>query len=49
MAVRVKPAIWEAGGGREVERVYTGQPYPLRTDRVVFLVDPERARAQTYG
>jgi PPOX class probable F420-dependent enzyme len=28
---------------------YTGQPYPLRTDRVVFLVDPERALAQAYG
>jgi PPOX class probable F420-dependent enzyme len=28
---------------------YTGQPYPLREDRVVFLVDPERAGAQTFG
>ncbi len=28
---------------------YTGQPYPLRTDRVVFLVDPEHALAQAYG
>jgi PPOX class probable F420-dependent enzyme len=27
---------------------YTGQPYPLRTDRVVFLVDPEHAIAQTF-
>ena len=28
---------------------YIGQPYPLRTDRVVYLVEPERAWAQTYG
>ncbi len=28
---------------------YIGQPYPLRTDRVVFLVEPEHAWAQTYG
>jgi PPOX class probable F420-dependent enzyme len=28
---------------------YIGQPYPLRTDRVVFLVEPERAWAETFG
>ena len=28
---------------------YLGQPYPLRTDRVVFLIEPEHARAITYG
>jgi PPOX class probable F420-dependent enzyme len=27
---------------------YTGRPYPLRTDRVVYLVDPERAWGQTF-
>jgi PPOX class probable F420-dependent enzyme len=32
-----------------ISHKYTGQPYPLRTDRVVFLVEPERARAQSYG
>ncbi|HEY8286164.1 MAG TPA: PPOX class F420-dependent oxidoreductase [Chloroflexota bacterium] len=32
-----------------ISRKYTGQPYPLRSDRVVFLVDPERTRAQTFG
>ena len=32
-----------------ISHKYTGQPYPLRTDRVVFLVEPERAWAQTYG
>jgi PPOX class probable F420-dependent enzyme len=28
---------------------YTGGPYPLRTDRVAFLVEPERAWAQAFG
>ncbi|HEY4027522.1 MAG TPA: TIGR03618 family F420-dependent PPOX class oxidoreductase [Candidatus Dormibacteraeota bacterium] len=28
---------------------YTGQPYPLRTDRVVFLIEPEHADAVAYG
>ena len=32
-----------------ISHKYIGQPYPLRTDRVVFLVDPEHARAQTFG
>ncbi len=32
-----------------ISQKYTGQPYPLRTDRVVFLVEPEHATAHTYG
>jgi PPOX class probable F420-dependent enzyme len=28
---------------------YTGQPYPLRTGRVVFLVEPEHAWGKAYG
>jgi PPOX class probable F420-dependent enzyme len=28
---------------------YTGQPYPLRSDRIVYLVEPERAWAQKFG
>ena len=28
---------------------YLGQPYPLRTDRVVYLIEPEHARAASYG
>jgi PPOX class probable F420-dependent enzyme len=32
-----------------ISHKYTGQPYPLRTDRVVFLVEPERAMAQSFG
>lgn len=28
---------------------YTGQPSPLRTDRVVFLIEPEHARARACG
>ena len=32
-----------------ISRKYTGQPYPLRTDRVVFLIEPEHARVQAFG
>ncbi len=32
-----------------LSRKYTGQPYPLRTGRIVFLIEPEHARAQAYG
>ena len=32
-----------------ISRKYTGQPYPLRTDRVVFLIDPEQTLARAYG
>lgn len=28
---------------------YIGQPYPLRTDRVIYLIQPEYAHAATYG
>jgi len=28
---------------------YTGQPYPVRADRVVFLIEPEHAWAKAYG
>jgi PPOX class probable F420-dependent enzyme len=28
---------------------YLGQPYPLRTDRVAFLIEPEHAWAQAFG
>jgi len=40
-------AAWEV-----IDRIshkYTGGPYPLRTDRVVFLIEPEHAWAQAYG
>lgn len=32
-----------------ISHKYTGQPYPLRTDRVVFLVEPEHAWAHTFA
>ena len=32
-----------------LSRKYTGLPYPLRTARVAYLVEPEHARAHTYG
>ena len=28
---------------------YIGGPYPLRTDRVVFLIEPDHAWAQNFG
>jgi PPOX class probable F420-dependent enzyme len=32
-----------------IARKYTGAPYPLREDRVIFLVEPEHAMAQAFG
>lgn len=32
-----------------ISHKYIGQPYPLRTDRVVLLVEAERAWAQAYA
>jgi PPOX class probable F420-dependent enzyme len=40
-------AAWEVID--RISRKYTGQPYPLREDRVVFLVDAERAWMQAFG
>ena len=31
-----------------ISHKYIGAPYPLRTDRVLFLVDAERAWAQAF-
>jgi PPOX class probable F420-dependent enzyme len=28
---------------------YLGGPYPLRTDRIVYLIEPEYARAFSFG
>jgi PPOX class probable F420-dependent enzyme len=32
-----------------ISRKYTGGPYPLRTDRVAFMVEPEHALARTFA
>jgi len=32
-----------------ISRKYTGQPYHIRTGRVVFLIDHEHARADKFG
>lgn len=32
-----------------IARKYTGAPYPLRQDRVVFLVEADHAGARSYG
>jgi PPOX class probable F420-dependent enzyme len=33
----------------EIAQKYIGAPYPLRTDRVLYLVEPERVFAQAFG
>ena len=32
-----------------ISKKYTGQPYPLRTDRIVLLIQPDHAQAVTFG
>lgn len=32
-----------------ISQKYTGRPSPVRTGRIVLLVEPEHAWAQTYG
>jgi PPOX class probable F420-dependent enzyme len=32
-----------------ISHKYIGQPYPLRSDRVVYLVEAESASAQAFG
>jgi nitroimidazol reductase NimA-like FMN-containing flavoprotein (pyridoxamine 5'-phosphate oxidase superfamily) len=33
----------------QLSHQYLGQPYPLRTDRVVYLIEPDHARAINFG
>jgi PPOX class probable F420-dependent enzyme len=49
---RVAEVVEGDAGWEIIDRIshkYTGQPYPLRTDRVVFLIEPEHAWAQAFG
>jgi PPOX class probable F420-dependent enzyme len=32
-----------------ISRRYTGQPYPLRTDRIVLLIKPDHAQVVNFG
>jgi hypothetical protein len=32
-----------------ISEKYIGAPYPLRSDRVIFLVDPEHVLTQRFG
>ena len=32
-----------------ISQKYTGQPYPLRTDRIVLLIKPDHAEAVIFG
>ena len=33
----------------QISQKYTGQPYPLRTDRIVLLIKPDHAQAVNFG
>jgi PPOX class probable F420-dependent enzyme len=32
-----------------ISRKYTGEPYPLRTDRIILLIKPDHARSVIFG
>jgi hypothetical protein len=32
-----------------ISQKYTGQPYPLRTDRIVLVIQPDDAQAVIFG
>jgi PPOX class probable F420-dependent enzyme len=32
-----------------ISRKYTGEPYPLRTDRIILLIKPDYAEAVIFG
>jgi PPOX class probable F420-dependent enzyme len=32
-----------------ISRKYTGQPYPLRTGRIILLIRPDRAQSVSFG
>jgi PPOX class probable F420-dependent enzyme len=32
-----------------ISQKYIGQPYPLRTDRIIFLIKPDHAQAVIFG
>jgi PPOX class probable F420-dependent enzyme len=49
---RVAEVLDGDAGWRIIDRIsrkYTGQPYPLRSDRIVLLIEPEHAQAITFG
>ncbi|GAA3208132.1 PPOX class F420-dependent oxidoreductase [Dactylosporangium siamense] len=49
---RVAEVLDDADAWRIIDRIahkYTGGPYPLRTDRVVLLIEPTHAQAPTFG
>lgn len=49
---RVSERLEGDGAWEVIDRIshkYIGQPYPQRTDRVVFLIEPERAWAHAFA
>lgn len=49
---RVVDRVEGEAGWAIIDRIahkYIGQPYPLRTDRVAYLIEPDSARAFSFG
>jgi hypothetical protein len=49
---RVTERVAGAAAWTIIDRIavkYTGAPYPQRTDRVVFLIEPEHVQGTAYG
>ena len=49
---RVTERVEGDGAWTIIDRIsnkYIGQPYPLRTDRVVFLIRPEQAWGMAFS
>jgi PPOX class probable F420-dependent enzyme len=49
---RVTGRVEGAAAWTIIDRIavkYTGAPYPQRTDRVVFLIEPEHVQGTAYG
>ena len=49
---RVTGVLDDEDAWRTIDRIsakYTGQPYPLRTDRVLLLIEADRAAVVSFG
>lgn len=49
---RVARVLDDEDAWRIIDRIcrkYTGEPYPLRNDRVLMLIEPEHAQAVAFG
>lgn len=49
---RVVKRVEGDDGWKIIDRIahkYIGQPYPLRTDRVIYLIEADKAQAYSFG